>query len=296
MSSVVGRADTLVYLIAGQSNADGRALSVELPSDQRSPQAEIPFYYRRYPEKEGVYTVLQPGSAGAPTPPGSAFGPEVSFGYTLAKWIAQKGGADRIAIVKFARGGSSLAADWHGGGTATREGDALWYGVFQDTVSEGLAALRADSALKTGPLKVAGVIWVQGESDINEGPDRYAQNLETFIRDIRLTYGADLPFFFSKLSVNQTRYQRPEKPEIVQGFHSVRKAQEDIAAKVPGVHLISTDGPEFSVLKDKIHFDAPGQQALGAALAQAVIDTGVPAPSPSRPASVENGRNNLDAP
>lgn len=296
MSLAPSKADTLVYLIAGQSNADGRALTADLTAEQQAPQTEIPFYYRRYPEKEGVLTALQPGSAGAPTIPGTAYGPEISFGRTLAEWVKKQGSDDRIAVIKFARGGSSLAVDWHGGGTKDRAGDAPWYGVFQDTVTKGLAALRADPALEGKSLKIAGVIWVQGESDIDEGPDQYSQNLETFIQDVRLTYGSDLPFFLSTLSLNQTRYQRPEKPEIVRGFHAVRHAQNDVAAKLPGVHLVSTDGPEFSVLKDKIHFDAPGQQALGTALADAVIKAGLPSLSSSSPASVENARNSLDAP
>lgn len=292
-TNTLTHAETLVYLIGGQSNADGRALTADLTSDQQIPQAEIPFYYRSYPRKEGAYTVLQPGSAGAPTTPQTAYGPEVSFGRVLAEWLRNHGSSDRVAIIKFARGGSSLAADWHGGGTKDRAGDAHWYGVFQDTVTEGLDALKADPSLNGNPLRIAGFIWVQGESDIDEGPDQYAQNLEMFIQDVRLTYGVNLPFFLSSLSLNQTRYQRPEKPEILRGFQAVRKAQAEVSAKVPGVYLISTDGPEFSVLKDHIHFNAPGQRALGAAFAHAVIKTG---PLPPSPVSAENTGNSLDAP
>ena len=292
-TNTLTHAETLVYLIGGQSNADGRALTADLTSDQQAPQTEIPFYYRSYPRKEGTYTVLQPGSAGTPTTPQTAYGPEVSFGRVLAEWVRDHGSADRIAIIKFARGGSSLAVDWHGGGTKDRAGDAPWYGIFQDTVTEGLAALKADPSLNGNPLRIAGFIWVQGESDIDEGPDQYAQNLETFIQDVRLTYGADLPFFLSTLSLNQTRYQRPEKPEILRGFQTVREAQAEVAAKVPGVYLISTDGPEFSVLKDKIHFNAQGQQALGAAFAHAIIKAG---PLPPSSVSAENTGNSLDAP
>lgn len=266
------KGELLVYLLAGQSNGDGRPLSSGLPTtpvNLRMPQDDIPFYYNSHRRNPSVYTTLRPGSPGDPAPAGKAFGPEIAFGRTLANWLALHRPSDRIAIIKYAKGGSSLHTDWKAGGTGTPENDGPCYVIFQNTVTAGLAALKADPALKDLTPRIAGLIWVQGESDTDGTP--YAENLTTFISDIRSTYG-DIPVHLSALSVNQIVFSHGS-PGVIAAFESVRKAQHTVATTLPATYCIETDTPAFSVAPDKVHFDVAGQLALGKALAQSVIAT-----------------------
>ena len=263
--------ELLVYLVAGQSNADGRALKTDLPSQLQTPRADVPFYYRSYNYNTGVYSTLRPGSAGSPAAKNAAFGPEVTFGATLADWVAANRPADKIAIVKYAEGGTSLHTDWKAGGTATTNNDGAVYQTFQSTVTNGLSALHADATLSGYTLRIAGVIWVQGESDQADYAN-YAANLTTFIGDVRATYGAGIPFYLSALSDNRAANSGA-------GFDGLRAAQAQVDASVTGTYLINTDDAAYAIGSDGIHFNAAGQRALGNAFAQSVIASTIPEPA-----------------
>lgn len=270
-AAVRAEPELLVYLVAGQSNADGRALTSQLPSGLKTPNAAVPFYYRSYNYNTGVYSTLRPGSAGSPAAQNAAFGPEVTFGATLADWTATNHPEDKIAIIKYAKGGSSLHTDWKADGTASATADGAEYKIFQSTVTAGLAAFDADNALSGYSTRIAGIIWVQGESDQGDYT-RYAANLTTFITDIRANYGADLPFYFSALSDNR-------EANTGTGFDGLRAAQAQVASSVTGAYLINTDDAAYVIGSDGIHFTASGQQALGNAFARSVIASAVPEPS-----------------
>ncbi len=273
-----------VYLIGGQSNADGRGLNAGLPTNPvnlQAPQNDIPFYYRSPGYNTGVYSTLRPGSAGSPAPANGAFGPEITFGRTLADWTATNLPGDRIAIIKYARGGTSLFEDWKAGGTATTTGDGSDYQIFQAVVANGLAALNGDPALADFTIQLSGMVWVQGESDVvsqgaNASATNYGANLTDFIVDLRLTYGADLPFTFSRLSDNQTAYTTPAN---LAAFNLVRAGQSAVDNAIANTFLINTDPAAFAVGSDNIHFTAAGQIALGNAFAESVIATAVPEPT-----------------
>ncbi len=265
--------ELLIYLIAGQSNADGRAPGSGLPTtpiNLQSPQADVPFFYRTTQSTTPVYQTLRPGASGTV----GAFGPEITLGRSLADWVAANQPANKVALIKYAVGGTSLSADWKGGGTGANTGDGVQYKTFQTVVTAGLAALDADSSLSGYTKRIAGIIWVQGEKDSLTAVESqaYEANLTAFIADVRLTYGANVPFFFSKLSDNQTAYPTGTG-EGPAGFIAVRAAQTAVASSVAGAILIDTDPAGFSVGGDNIHFDAAGQQVLGNAFADVVIAT-----------------------
>jgi len=262
-----------VYLIAGQSNADGRAPGSGLPTtpvNLQAPQADVPCFYRTSRSATPVYETLRPGASGTV----GAFGPEITLGRSLADWVAANQPANKVAFIKYAVGGTSLSADWKAGGTGTNTGDGVQYKTFQTVVTAGLAALDADSSLSGYTKRIAGIIWVQGEKDSLTAVESqaYEANLTAFIADVRLTYGANLPFFFSRLSDNQTAYPSGTG-EGPAGFIAVRAAQTAVASSVAGAVMINADPAGFSVGGDNIHFDAAGQQALGNAFADAVIAT-----------------------
>lgn len=228
-----------VFLIGGQSNADGRADAAGLPTspvDLQQPQEDVDFY------KDSLTTLR----------PFSQFGPEITMGRRLADSIAD-GAATRIAIIKHAAGGTSLAVDWKAGGDATTAGDGSRYVTFQQTVSQGLAALAA--AYPEAVIEIEGMLWLQGERDAKGGlEDGYESNLTAFIADVRATYGADLLFVIGRLSIDQTDI--PPGPLGV-----VRAAQAAVADADPRAALLDTD--VFGMKGDDLHFDAAGQQQIG---------------------------------
>lgn len=234
-----------VVLLGGQSNMDGRADDAGLPAELQSPQDDVRFYHRGI----STLTTLRPGS-------GTDFGPEVTFGRTVADGLP----ADSFALIKHALGGTSLADDWDPdtGGT---------YSNFRNTVAEGLSALT--DAGHT--YEIVGMLWTQGERDAKIGRTtaEYQADLVEFAADIRTRYGQNLPFFASRLSSGQTSISPAQLAEI-------RAGQENFAASDPHAWMIDTDG--MGMKGDNLHFDAAGQIALGEAFGQSYIDV-VPEPS-----------------
>ena len=279
-----------VYLQGGQSNADGRALTNGLPASLFQPQADVPFYYyltggaANGDGTLGTLTTLRPGCSATGS---TTFGPELSFGRTLANQFALTNqvpaSAVLVAIVKYAHGGTSLASNWKANGNSTTNGDGPDYLIFQKVVSASLSRLAA--AYPGTAIELDGMIWVQGETDINDGAATsaaYGTNLVRFINDLRLTYatnqpcGTNLPFFLSRISTNQTVYSDLSGTNYP-NYLLLRAGQAQVAATVTNVYMIDTDGMNFTMNSDHLHFNTGGQQAMGAAFGQAVIGA-LPAP------------------
>ena len=264
-----------VYLIGGQSNGNGRGDSAELsvePLDVEglaSPQENVRFYWHKTQDTnspngtltQDTWIDLQPGSGhGTVNPSGhdSEFGPELSFGRDLAA-------ADpsvNVAIIKYTHGGTNLHTQWSASGAN--------YASFLDTVSRGLAALIADGHT----YELAGMLWVQGESDRTSPNDtNYESNLIDLIGRIRSDVFVDpspgsyaLPFLISGLSDSQ--YSTIST--VGDGAYNVRQAQEAVGAITDyQTDFVDTDGlPTYS---GTVHFTATAQIAIGEACAAQML-------------------------
>lgn len=254
----------LVYLVGGQSNANGRADAARLPAALASPQKDVRFYWHRTQKTGNVghliedkWTDLAPGSGHGQTIPvyPKEFGPEISFGRTCADAHPES----RIAIIKYSHGGSNLAMQWSEAGPM--------YQTFVTTTRAALAALAAAG----DTYEMRGMIWQQGESDTDEDkgwPATYQANLTSLISRIRtdLFGGKPLPFVIGGLSDSQN----PEVRIPGKGWHTVRQAQETVARTVVEVGFVNTDG--FATREgEAIHFNHEGQIALGKAHADEMI-------------------------
>ncbi len=223
-----------VFLFGGQSNMDGRANPKNLPEDYQQPQADVLF------SSNGYFGPLKPN-------PG--FGPELSFGRTIADVFPD----EHFMMIKYAAGGTDLYEDW-------AVPDGKQYTRFLNRVKAGLNALK-----KAGhTFEIAGMVWVQGESDAVEGrtTEQYESDLTEFIAAIREYFGKDLPFLFNRLGTNQERIKREQ-------FEQISKAQENVAEADDHAYLVLVD--DLS-MKDKIHFDADGTLVLGERLAKAYAE------------------------
>jgi len=279
-----------VYLVGGQSNADGRAKTNGLPAYLLQPQTSVPCYYyltgglANGDGTLGTLSLLQTGYSAQGS--GTLFGPELTFGNVLANYYSISNGVSTnvvtVAIIKYAHGGTSLVSNWAANGTSSTNGDGPDYIIFQKVVSAGLARLA--STYTNASIELDGMIWVQGESDIDAGSaaaTAYGTNLIRFINDVRLTYatnkpyGTNLPIFYSRISTNQTWYSLPADAGY-NNYLILRSGQNSVAAMMmnSNVVMLDIDGPLFTTLtpyaSPGLHFDTGGQQAIGAAFAEAI--------------------------
>ena len=228
-----------VILVGGQSNAVGQESAKDLPAVYREPRQNIPFYYQVEPQKgrtptEPVYTTLRPGASKVE----DGMGPEVSFGIKLEETLRKAGSKDRVAIIKYAVGGTNLFAQWKAGGDGTTKGDGPVYRAFQKVVSQGLETIKADPKLKDFEIRTDAMLWVQGEADLgHDHAEDYATNLTAFIGDVRASFGEDIAFYFSRISDMQTIYPDSKEERLRTNYAVMRARQAEAAKTVPNPRL-----------------------------------------------------------
>lgn len=244
-----------IYLLGGQSNAEGRATNSSLPTSLQGSQPDVRFFYNI----DGTWSALAPGTGGLSTSGGnsSQFGPEITLGRTLADDNPTR----NIAIVKYAVGNSNLHTQWDPDDTGT---DNL-YDNFVTTVNNAIAALPPGDT-----FSIKGMLWMQGEADApatsnnnaNVNALAYEANLTNFISSIRNEFETpDMPFIIGQLGLLR------DVPIANTSWTIVQSAQARVAALDPNTSMvINTDLP----LRDLVHFNAAGQQTLGINFAQAL--------------------------
>ncbi len=252
-----------VYLIGGQSNANGRGDASQLTEPLASPQKNVRFYWHRTQATDNVghlvedqWIDLAPGSGHGKTKPvyPREFGLEVSLGSELAKAYPD----EKVAIIKYSHGGSNLHTQW--------AEDGQKYETFVSTARAALAALA-----KSGhTFELQGMIWQQGEADAGSPrhANHYQANLSSLISRVRkdLGDGKPLPFSIGGLSDSQNSSIKTRGTS----WYVVRHAQESLARNVDSVGFVNTDGYSTRV-GEAIHFNHEAQIALGKAHAAEMI-------------------------
>jgi len=227
-----------LYILAGQSNMDGRGAVSDLPNALKTAQPDARIYYAN-PSDGGAttrsgWTNLAPGYSIAPggsTIPSNTFGPEVSFAGAMAQ---AKPTGNKIALIKVSKGGTNLHSDWSPTGF-----------MYQALVGEVDLAMQA-LADNGDSATIRGMIWHQGESDTGDLLN-YQANLEELITNIRGTLNdAALPFVIGELG--------QAKPA------AFRSLQQTIASENAGVGFANSLGLNTP---DNTHFDAAGQVLMG---------------------------------
>jgi iduronate 2-sulfatase len=238
-----------VFSVAGQSNCDGRGQASDLTgplSKWAKPQDDVLIAYScsklRGPilSSEG-FRSLQPGWSVAPGKnkptklPSGTFGPEVSVGRGMADRLKDK----KVALIKFAEGGTSLAKDWN------PDAKDRLYSAFLDFTKKSLKELKDKGHTYT----LRGMIWHQGESDASLTADEYQKLLTAFIARVRMDLEvADLPFGIGEVFDNGKR-------------DTIRAAQKATAEKVKGAFFVASD--KLKTFDGGTHFDAASQIELG---------------------------------
>jgi iduronate 2-sulfatase len=244
-----------VFLLAGQSNMDGRGLKADLVGDLvkwAKPQPNVLITFRggglrRTLTVSHGFHPLEPGFSGAVGTrpkwvPTQTFGPEVSFGGTMAESLGR-----HVALIKCAEGGTNLQKDWD-----PNEPDKL-YGQWIRFVQQTLKEMKSHR----DTYNLAGVVWHQGESDAGLPDGEYQKLLTAFIQRTRTDLKeSNLPFVIGEVFDNK-------------GRDRVRAGQKAVSVTVPHTAFASAQG--LSTLDKGTHFDAASQIELGKRMAQAML-------------------------
>jgi len=204
----------LTFFMAGQSNMDGYGYVSELPSDLVKEQDVMIFHGNGVFDNQdnggiGKWGKLKPGhgtgfkSDGKSNTLSKRFGAELTF----AKAIQQQYPDKKIAIIKYAVGGTGLAlntgySNWYPNFT---EGSGLnQYDFALETIKNAYAVSDINGDGKSDTLKPMGIIWMQGEADAHASEasaNAYLTNLTTMMNLFRAALREDdLPVVIGKIT------------------------------------------------------------------------------------------------
>lgn len=212
-----------VFILAGQSNMEGKADNALLERQALDPRTADQFAHLR---QDGKWAVRQdvfikfldrrgPLTIGFGSP--GKTGPELEFGWVLGDHFQEP-----VVLIKAAWGGHSLgknfrppSAGWPAESVLQKEWEQRQkqvrennekhhrqdplptleeirapYGESYREILKEVATVQQHAEqlfpeLQGTPLEIAGFVWFQGWNDQYGGQDEYAQNLEWLIRDLR---------------------------------------------------------------------------------------------------------------
>lgn len=276
-----------LYYLGGQSNMDGYGFVRDLPDELKESFTSTYIFHgntskdTKPVDGRGVWSKLQPGhgvgfqSDGNENKYTERFGVELTF----AKAILAAKPKQRIAIIKYSRGGTSIAEEAAGGFGCWepdfQKGEGKGKGInqydhFLATIRHATAVGDIDGDGTQDKLIPAGILWMQGESDASYGPEvaaKYEANLKRLMDLIRAALRVDdLPVVVGRISDSG---RDKDDGKVWDHGSEVRAAQaafveNDVAAAI----VNSTDEYGYS---DPWHYDSAGYIDLGEKFAEAML-------------------------
>lgn len=273
--------DTIkLFYLGGQSNMNGYGYNDDLPEPLNKTFDNV-WIFQGNPAGDnkkggglGKWELLQPGhgkgfkSDGIKNNLSNRFGVELSF----AKRLQELYPNEKIALVKYAKGGSSIDS------VAARK-FGCWepdyksktginqYDHFLTTLKKAVNTKDIDGNGQDDYLVPCGIIWMQGESDAfsEEIAFRYYSNLKRVMDLMRAAlHEDDLPVVLGKISDSGDN----EVGKVWEYGELIQYAQEKFAkTDVNSTIVRSTKYYNYS---DKWHYNSEGYIDLGAKFAEAV--------------------------
>jgi hypothetical protein len=270
-----------VFYMGGQSNMVGFGYNKDLPEDLQKPLENVWIFQGNAVGDEeengglGKWEALKPGhgldfkSDGNKNHLSDRFGTELSF----AKKLKELYPNEKIAIIKYARNGSSIdsliARNWgsweidYKGKTGVNQFDH-----FLSTIKNALSIKDIDNDGVEEKLVPSGIIWMQGESDAHTEitATNYYSNLKRLMDLIRATLREDdLPIVIGKISDSGGN----DVGKVWRYGELVQYAQEKYAnTDANAVIVRSTKKYSYT---DKYHYTSDGYLDLGEKFADAIF-------------------------
>lgn len=232
-----------VFLIAGQSNAEGRGLSSG--SDALSVANGVLYQYYN-----GSLTAKTSDPIGGANT-GSAW---IAFSGTYNALTGRK-----ICLVPSAVGGSAMASGADSGNGNWDTTGSL-YATSNTNVTNALSALSLDG----WDASFRGILWNQGERDaqaidsLDITKSDYKNALQTMISNYKGVYGDTMPFYIFKTGTISTG--------DTTGFQEVRQAQEEVSQADEFTRILFRDAVTFvnrSLMVDTLHYTQAGYNKMG---------------------------------
>ena len=268
-----------LFYLGGQSNMDGYGFNKDLPDQLDKTFENVWIFHGNTAADDyenggmGIWEPLMPGHGVGSSSDDSKnflserFGLELSFAQTMAELYP----GEKIAIIKYSRGGTSIDTmaqnygtwdpDFHGK-TGINQ-----YDHFLTTLQKALSQSDIDGDGKNDKLVPTGIAWMQGESDatVEKSALRYEENLKRLIDLIRAAFRKDdLPVAIGKISDSMMQNGKTWRyGELVQ------HAQEEFVRSDKNAIIVRTT--QNYGYSDPWHYDSKGYIDLGIQFAKALF-------------------------
>ena len=258
---------TKVFLLAGQSNMDGRGAASGLTKDDLKQlafaQKRIHFYYKGT-VNNGKEPLIIDGPLDVTDPwpfvkkkfrLNKSFGPELFFGLALSKAYPR----EKFLFVKRSQGGTSLYGAWNPNWSlekARLKSEENKPKLFEDFIATTDAQL---SKLPPGSFEIIGMLWVQGESDSSPLPSStYGQNITALIQKVRAYYGVpDMPFLMLGVGSKKVVAAMSETSKKSLNVSLIRKSNNPKANNYTPIYTHNWNG------KPAGHYNYTGMKKIG---------------------------------
>ncbi|MBC6402379.1 MAG: hypothetical protein GDA39_07160 [Hyphomonadaceae bacterium] len=280
-----------VYFLGGQSNMDGYGYVSGLPNAWAKTQHDIPIFHGKTVEDGksgggvGLWSPLVPGHGfgfdtdGVQNKYSDRFGPEITFALTMAETSPD----NRVALIKFARGGTGLVdgvsaygswdPDYASGNRRNQYDNAL------TSIAIAMQTRDIDGDGREDRLIPAGIVWMQGEADAFDNlpaATHYADNLKRLMDLLRAALRADgLPVVIGQIADSG----KTPDTRVMSYAGEVQQGQRDFVTSDPCAALV-TNTQFFEFLPDKWHYTSDGYIELGTAFAESMLDLQKRCPAP----------------
>lgn len=254
-----------IYVLTGQSNSLGTTADPREPDvrpDAKPSDALTNFWWDNVSSQNAAYPIAQSyGDSGASWTSlqpqqgdgglNSLFwGPEVGFARSLADW-----GRQDIWIIKASRGGGGNSF-WSKAAYQTNPSSGHMYQHVLDTVRAAVAPLASAGR----EFEIAGLLYLQGESDSDDDANRADQRLADLVSNLR----SDLP--------------HAERLYAVVGGIGAAGARRDVVRAKQSAAAMADDRIEYftnldlvDALYDGLHFDKEAKLEIGRRFAERVL-------------------------
>ncbi|WP_194698880.1 sialate O-acetylesterase [Chryseobacterium caseinilyticum] len=270
-----------VFVLAGQSNMNGFGYNKDLPKDLKTFKDVYIFHGNSVPDGEingglGKWEVLKPGhgtgfkSDGKYNTLSYRFGLELTF----ARQIKELFPNDKIALIKYAREGTSidsLAAGNFGCWDADFNGKKgiNQYDHFLKTLSLALEESDIDKDGKKDEIVPSGILWMQGESDggfSREIAEKYYGHLHNLMNLMRASLRKDdIPVVIGKISDSG----KNENGKVWAFGEIIQEAQEKFVKTDKKAAIVRST--KKYLYSDTWHYNSAGYLDLGEKFAEEVF-------------------------